>query len=370
MMEQGTDQSISTNYQKGKAYFDSRIRKGIVLDCSPGYVSGSCKGGHRFAAVQYCGREYCRDCGRDGSPIHQRRVNNWMQRIESWKELGYLVATVPESVRPLFFNKIILKDFRFKLLRKLKEDYDITQGIARYHWFGDCENCSGKGCKLCENTGSGDSFYPHLNILLPLGYIDNVREYFADLRKWICQYFKKLIDIEIARAKKYCLLEYDDAFELLDYWSNVKFMMVPGSIVVNYSYVTDDKMKMNRVKYITRSTFRRRNEDTRQLLYNFRNCVVWGWKKGESVMNEDELVMHCPICAKNDIQHKVHWHRLSKFETNQKIKHYESGTGTGRDLLRIRSGTERDCEDNTGFLQIIINRPSKKISWNKPAIGN
>jgi hypothetical protein len=359
-MEPNLDQSISTSYQRGKAYFQNRIRKGVVLDCSPGYVSGSCKGGHRFAAVQYCGREYCKDCGRDGSPIHQRRVNNWMNRISTWKEVGYLVATVPEAVRPLFYDKLILKDFRFKLLRKLKEDYKLSQGIARYHWFGDCENCSGKGCKLCDETGSGDSWNPHLNILLPTGYIENVPEYFTGLKKWICLYFRKLVDIEIERAKKYCRLNFSDAFDLLDYWSNVKFMLIPGSIVLNYSYVTEDKMKMNRVKYITRSTFRRRDADTKSLLYNFRNSIVYGWKKGESVIDEDQLTMHCPICAKNDIQHIVHWHRLSKFETNQQIKNY--GTTTGRDLIRIRSGTNGDRESDTGFLPIIINRPSKKVS--------
>jgi hypothetical protein len=365
MQEYQIDQSISTSYAKGKSYFDRMLKAGKVADCSPGYVSGSCFGGHRFAAVQYCGREYCKDCGLDGSPIHQRRVNNWMERIKDWQQVGYLVVTVPEAVRPYFHDKLVLKDFRSKLLRKLKEDYQVSKGIARWHWFGDCTNCCGRGCKLCNDTGSAENYNPHLNILLPSGFIEDVFTYFEGLRKWIAQYFVKLINIQIEINKKYCHLGFDDAFELLDYHLEVKRTLIPASIVVNYSYVSTDAMKMNRVKYITRSTFRRFAEDTKAVLYNFRNCVVWGWKK-DGIQEQDDtaLTVNCPVCERNGIQHKIHWHRISKFKTTNIIKHY-GNEKSDRPIIRIRDRDNNINDRDTSYVPVTFAKPTGKISWNR-----
>lgn len=332
--------SIASKYKIGQNWFRQSIASGKVPKCSPGYVSGHCSGGHKFAHFQFCGKEYCKNCSMDGSPIHQRRVSRWWPTVESWSSAGYLVVTIPEMVRPYFFDREVLRDFRHKLLRKLKEDYKISAGLCRWHWFGDCELCNGNGCTTCNHTGSGDFWHPHLNILWNGGFIPNVDEYLSPLRRWIVQYIVKIIDAKINHIKR-LRDHWDDEIQTeLDHYLDQRYYMMNVKLVLNYSYVTDQAMKMNRVKYITRSTFRRFNYDVKSLLYNFRNAVVWGWKKNSKAEDEEEdQPIFCPVCAENGIEHKIRWGRLQK-HSNSIIKHY--GTKTGGSIYRIRSSTPDD----------------------------
>lgn len=333
MHPQGIE-SISTRYSRGKNYFLSRIRSGNIPDCSPGYVRGKCSNGHKFASIQFCGREYCPDCSRDGSPIHQRRVGRGMKWIAPWLSVGYLVVTIPEGYRRFFFNKEILKDFRFKLLRKLKDDFHIDKGMARYHWFGDCQICKGEGCKQCRYTGSGSEFYPHLNILFQGNYIQDVQEYFKPLRIWMHRYFIRLIDQELKSVRCDVMDDIPGSCDQLDFLLDIRNNTTVEKLVINYSYADQDGKIMNLIKYVTRATFRILDSEVKELLHNFRNIVKWGWKKGEARIDDDHSI-NCPVCEQNQLSSIISWLKIEKYEPNLIINH-DKQTG----IIRIRSGTE------------------------------
>lgn len=339
-------ESITTSYERGKKYFSGRIASGNIPACSGGYVRGSCSGGHQFASIQFCGKEYCPDCSRDGSPVHQRRVNRWWNHVDQWTSMGYIVATIPENMRPYFFNVARLKDFRRGLLRYMRENQSLSikQGLCRWHWFGDCPACQGKGCMICASTGSGDYFHPHLNILFQRGYVENVSEWLAPVKNWMANYFRRIIDAELAEMKRDRDMWTDAEFTMVDYLLDVRNSISPDHLVVNYSYVSKPEMKMNRVKYVTRSTFRRLQSDVKKLLHNFRNSVVWGWKRGEVVA--DEIVApECPVCAASGHRSMIHWHGLESYKKNQYIKKYET---TGERTTTIFGIRLRDQDNDPG----------------------
>lgn len=362
------DAVIETSYQKGKRYFADSIRRGMILPCSPGFVKGSCRGGHNFASVQYCGREYCRDCSKDGSPIHQRRVNNWNSRIGEWGQMGYLVITVPEALRPFFFDREILRDFRFKVLRKLKSDFGIKKGLCRYHWFGDCENCGAQGCEYCYYTGSGDFFHPHLNILFERGYIENVSKYFAPLRSWMANYFRKVVDHHITKLQKNLNWWIDEDYTYYDHLLDIRNEIKSSNLVINYSFVTEAGEKMNRIKYITRATFKRYYSEVKETLHNFRNCIVWGWKRGE-IQEDDRQENLCPVCLKEGKEHIIKWHKVEQFKNNQKLKHHDTGE---IELIKsiCRSGTARCTDDDYGIVSIRSKKAFRKISISRFKMAN
>jgi hypothetical protein len=362
-METKVNTDITSSYNSGKQFFLDRIKAGNIPKCSVGFVSGSCKSGHKYAAVQFCGKEYCEDCGKDGSPIHQRRVNKWFNYIKNWTSVGYLVVTIPEQYRPFFYNKDVLKDFRFKLLRLLKEKYRINKGLARYHFYGDCKACNGRGCIYCKSTGAGADYYPHLNILLEAGYISNLAEWLNPIKKWMKLYFKKLVKEELAKIRRYIAngdkLEnkLNELLDCLSQLNNPKY-----DLIIDYSYVEDDAMKMNRVKYITRSTFRHFHKKTVKVLYNFRNSVVWGWKK-EAKEEVEEQPLFCPVCAKQGRQHLIYWHTLQKFEANQYIITYDKSKRK-RPLHRITDRNNPADRRNRRAIPIVFKKTSGKISRN------
>jgi len=316
-MDETNITEIETRYKAGKRYFESALKKNKIFNCSPGFVSGHCKGGHSFASVQFCGREYCPDCRRDGSPIHQKRVSRVWAVAKDWQKMGYLVVTIPDYLRPYFKNKELLRDFRFKLLRKLKESYNIREGVARWHWFGDCDSCNGLGCTFCDDTGAGNFWHPHLNILFPVsdGNKENIKDFLAPLRSWMRLYYKKIIEKEINTIKvgnKVLFLTDEDETKL-NYLLEIYADLKKVNFVINYSYVTEEKYKMNRVKYVFRSTFRRYDKEVHFLLYNFRNSIQWGWKKSAADIDDNAPEpIYCPECEKVGVKHIIKWGGIEK----------------------------------------------------------
>lgn len=358
--------TAATSYQKGKAYFDNAIRSGKILNCSPGYVAGNCPGGHRFAAVQFCGREYCPDCSRDGSPIHQRRVKKGWQNLKDHKKIGYFVLTIPENLRYLFYDKTILRDFRFKILRKLKEDYNLSSGFARWHWFGDCQHCGGAGCIGCNNTGAGNYWHPHLNILAPgTGYIDDLETYLKPLRLFMAGYFKKLLNKEIEMYE--FLIKQTGSEELMTLLDDLhyrKSTIKSDLLVVNYSYASDEKKIMNMVKYVTRSTFKIYDESVKSLLYNFRNTVCWGWKKSDCNIDENiQEPVYCPACKAAGVDHIIKWGGLNKFKLTDKIKKNDTTEQQRRNsnLYYIRGGIDEHYQRDPSFIQVQLKRSKKFV---------
>lgn len=330
-----------TKYQAGKKYFSDLFSRGEVPRCSPGYVLGSCKGGHKFASVQLCGKEYCKECGKDGSPIHSRRVGRWLPKVKQFKQVGYLVVTIPIELRPFFFSKDRLKHFRKEFIRMLQY-YNFSKGLARWHFFGDCELCKGAGCILCNKTGSSSHYYPHLNILIESGYMQP--EELADkkriMQNYLLKYFKKIYTTEIeGYIRRYnsnqktinSSLDENEKNKLIRRQCTIndkvalltreKRALQSDKLVINYSYCTTEKQIVNRVKYILRATFRIYNDTIKESLHNFRNCVQWGTIPVES--EKDDIF--CPTCEAQGFNHIIKFTKIEHIQKTTKAKYYEKG---------------------------------------------
>ena len=96
--------------------------------CSNGFMVGDCKNGHRYLKVMLCGKDWCPDCGKIGSWIHQRRCKRLLPKLkvlaaDAGGYLGYLVVTVPEEYREWLLNKENLASLRRYLEEFLKRQY-------------------------------------------------------------------------------------------------------------------------------------------------------------------------------------------------------------------------------------------------------
>ena len=290
----------------------------------------------------------------------------------TWNVGGSLTAPMVRD------RAALLRHFRFSFLRWAKRNYKWTAGAARYHWFGDCTQCGGNGCELCNETGSGDFWHPHLNILIPgQGYIENVEDYFKPMRIFIAKYLRKLVEDSIqktnAHLKQY---PYDEEYcQLLDYYIMLLRRVRESEMNVNYSYVKkgEEKMMMNRVKYVTRSTFRIFDEEVKNVLHRFRNAVVWGWKKNETEEEEEEaltLQKFCPHCLEHGKKEKIHWSSIDGYKHGQFIKpiYIQDGT-TGKRrqsavfTIKEPGGNDGDYPDGREYSRIRISRATEKTSW-------
>ena len=313
-------------YQQGKAYFTELFKTGKIPTCSTGYISGSCAGGHTFAAPYLCGKDYCKECGKDGSPIHQRRVSRWLPCTDKFTALGYLVFTFPKAVRFLFMDKQVLSDYRYQLKRKLLRE-GFKTGLARWHFFGDCEYCNTLGCYHCNNTGSGKDFHPHLNVFINQGYRADIKDWLKSYKRFTRNYIVKLLYAEV--AKRTLLIEkYGSSIDNLDtvYTELQELEVIIANIkktdlVINYSYTTDKFEIINKLKYVTRSTFRVYNKEIKDLLHNYRNSVRWGFKKEAAEVTP----IYCDVCEAKGVKHIVKWHKLTNYTNELKLKHYENG---------------------------------------------
>lgn len=313
------DQNQWTSYRKGQEYFQNLFKQGVIPACSPGYISGGCAQGHKFAAPFLCGKEYCQDCGKDGSPIHCRRVGRWKAITDKFQKLGYLVFTFPKEVRFLFLDKKILNDFRFQLRRKLTRD-GHTKGLARWHFFGDCHICNAKGCRHCQHTGAGTEWNPHLNIFIENGYMSDLDGFLDSYRKWAKNYILRLLNKE--QEKRTLLIEkygssldqLDNVYKEMEDLTAIIEKQKTTKYVIDYSYTTDKKKIVNRLKYVTRSTFRNYNQEVKEIIKNFRNSIRWGIKPEKGLILPPHL---CPECKS-----PVRFYGLEKYHKHLKFKNY------------------------------------------------
>lgn len=320
----------SNSYQRGQLYFKGLFSSGNLPKCSGGYISGSCAGGHNFAAPYLCGKEYCKDCGRDGSPIHARRLGRWQGLVDNWRYLGYLVITFPPSVRYMFTDKQVLADYRYQLRRKLQR-LGYKQGLARWHYYGDCDTCSGDGCEVCNNTGAGRDFHPHLNIFIDKGYIkpEKLKAFIDDLSSYTINYLlgrlakEKGQLVAVAAKKDWKVKEgLIEKIQLLD--DTIKEVRATR-LVINYSYTATEEKKINRLKYVLRSTFRIYNDEIKEALHNFRNCVRWGFSKAKGLIAE---AITCEVCAAKGLLHLIRWTGKQYYTNNLNFINYDKGVFT------------------------------------------
>jgi hypothetical protein len=200
-----------------------------------GYARITCvRCGVEYVFGHPCKKEWCPDCGEPGSLYHKERyINALFYAFQMWLNagsVGGLVITSPLEVREQWKNKNALGDVA-KCVRELLQDEGFLYGYWQWHFAGN------KGV-----------FYPHLNVLLPWGYLAE----------------EKLARIKHLVARKL------------------------GVRDIHYEYARDLERVKHMVYYITRPTWNLQSElDPSEWKY-FRKHNVWGAKyfsKDEEMWN-------------------------------------------------------------------------------------
>ena len=271
-MNSNTNSYNDTKYLQGKAYFEALYESGQLPVCSRGFQTGRCSTVHKFAFNVICGKEYCSGCGREGSPQHQKRFNRWLPKVKSFESCGFFVFTLPKELWQTYLNKLRLSAFRTALKNKLKR-IGFDRGLMRWHLFGDCQQCEGKGCNHCNYTGAGTEFKPHLNVIVEWGYMENIttNEIMLSLQNFVKDYLKKKHNFTIDKP------------------------------VINYSYADKKNQStiVHQCKYITRSTFRIYDQSIAEILNKYRLTTTWGtFIPVYEEHNADEKLSNniCPHC--------------------------------------------------------------------------
>ncbi|AXH73879.1 MAG: hypothetical protein [Bacteriophage sp.] len=324
-----------TSYAIGKQHFETMYKSGILPGCSKGFLYGACGNGHEFLKNVVCSKEFCADCGKDGSPIHSTRIDRWNPKVRALNEkaIGVLVVTIPEELRNEFTYPGYLSNFRTALKNKLKKlGYD--RGLMRWHLFGDCKECKGKGCAECFNTGAGKVYKPHLNIIINGAYIPNIytSEMFTEIQTFLKTYFKQRHGYSTDKA-----------------------------LNIHYSYKNTPEKIAHIVKYITRSTHRIYNAEIAEHLHNYRLTTVWGtWKDAKAITEGEKLVDNICVCCdreKKETNNKIHWLTLNNNNKahGRKLSYLENGFfhlqaanvhGNDSTHTRIQNANRRAIERN------------------------
>jgi len=181
-----------------------------------------------------CKTEWCPDCGTPGSLYHMGNyVKVLFYAFQMWLNVGsvgYFVVTSPSEVREDWKDKRVLSAVASGV-RQIMQKVGFDYGFWRWHFAGD------KGI-----------FYPHLNVLVPWGYIEEGR----------LQQIKDLIVREL------------------------------GIKVVHYQYARDLERVKHMVYYITRPTWNLQSELDPSEWKGFRKQNIWGPKyfsKDEDLKN-------------------------------------------------------------------------------------
>ena len=197
--------------------------------------------GYKYWVRTICRQEGCPNCGKPNSLYHRELYLKMLGVvIRMFKEkgyIGYLVITSTPELREKWKDPKELRKFQEYVRRLLKRE-GFPVALFRWHFAGD----------------KSDRYYPHLNILLPLGYMPK----------------KKL-----ERLK-----------ELIERKTGIK--------VVNYRYTQNIKKIRHWVRYVSRPTFLNQNEVPYEVFKRFRKWGAWGAKElgivgEERGLNQEEL---------------------------------------------------------------------------------
>jgi hypothetical protein len=306
-----------TAYQNGRLHFKKMYSAGVLPGCSKGFLSGFCGNGHEFLKNILCSKEYCADCGKDGSPIHSNRINRWTPKARALNEktLGVLVVTIPEELRNEFTYPGYMSNFRTALKNQLKK-MGYGRGLMRWHLFGDCAECKGKGCLSCFNTGAGRIYKPHLNIVINEGFIRDIfkSSFYAEITTFCKTYF-----------------EHRHGF-YTDKKNNI-----------HYSFKNTPQKIGHIIKYITRATHKIFNAEIAEQLHNYRLTTSWGtWRDAKEETEKEKLTAGICLCCE-----------IEKTHTNNKIKWRslnENSKSRGRALRYVDNGIFNIASGNTqGF---------------------
>ena len=178
--------------------------------------------GYEYWVKVPCGREWCPECGKPGSLYHRRLyLKTLYVAMQMWAQggaVGYLVITCPEDLREKWKDPGNMRKFMGGLRRKLK-DLGLWPALYRWHWAGD----------------EGRRWYPHLNVLLPMAYVDE--EKLEKLRRYLSR---------------------------------------KGIRIIHYQYTRDIGKIKHIARYVSRPTWILQDEVSPEPFKNFRKWGVWG----------------------------------------------------------------------------------------------
>jgi hypothetical protein len=185
-----------------------------------------------------CGREWCPECGRPFSLYHRQtylRVLGYA--LEMFKDagaVGYLIITCPEEMREEWKDKRVLSKV-VEYVRRMLAREGFEWGVYRWHFAGD----------------KGRRWYPHLNILIPGGFLEPER---------------------LERLKTLIYRRY-------------------GIKVVYYRYIKNVRKLRHVARYIARPTWLLQDEVEPENFKNFRKMGIWGKKyfRSASIESPREL---------------------------------------------------------------------------------
>jgi hypothetical protein len=194
--------------------------------------------GVEYIVRKPCGREWCPECGRVYSLYHRQvylRVLAYaLEMFYDAGAVGYLVITCPEELREKWMDKEVLNEV-VRYIRRMLEREGFKYGLYRWHFAGD----------------KGRRWYPHLNILIPWGYMEPEK---------------------LERLKNLLYRRY-------------------GIKVVYYTYIKSLKKLRHVARYIARPTWLLQDEVKPEAFKNFRKMGIWGKKyfKSASIERPREL---------------------------------------------------------------------------------
>lgn len=211
-------------------------------------VSVCSSGKHQFAKKIYCGKEWCPVCGKNRSASHNRKIARVLGKAMQIKDMGYLVIEFPDVYRKLgkkgiepdsinncwcyskedlqnTTNSIVDVLAGKRMASKRRVGGHFKRGLIRWHWFGD--KIPGK-------------WNPHCNVIVDSAFIEKT---------------------ELEKIK-----------------TELKEALNCPELIVHYSYVNQPGQKFQKIEYITRATFLKKEwcEYMANELYNFRNQRWWG----------------------------------------------------------------------------------------------
>ncbi|MFZ8826482.1 MAG: hypothetical protein ACO2OT_06565 [Candidatus Caldipriscus sp.] len=207
------------------------------------YIWAKCQHKHcgtRVISRVPCKREWCPYCGREQSYFHliyYYKILHYalIMFMKNGGRLGYLVITTTPELRQQFLeDPEKMHKFREDIKEKLK-DLGYKYGIWRWHFAGD----------------EGRTWYPHLNVLIPEGYMPD--EKLTKFKRWI--------------QKKY------------------------GVKVVNYEWTEELGKVKHWARYIARPTWNLQNDAEPEKFKGMRKYGIWGnkhFKDLKGVLTESE----------------------------------------------------------------------------------
>lgn len=220
---------------------------------------------NKYAMDFHCGKPYCSVCGEIGSIPHKRRMSRILPRLaetsffEEDVHLVHYTFSVPEQFRKLFrVSWNYFKEFKRFVKELVEEIYGKdVKGYGFYHMGGDKE----------ENFGI---LIPHIHVMIPLRKKQEYwhsKETLDNIREIIKNYW------HTSNYFRYQVKDVENTISEVDFY---------------YNYKKTLKSKFHLFRYLSRATFRWRDEQIEKII--FRKPLYFQIGKYEGTFNMNDVI--------------------------------------------------------------------------------